>query len=123
MNWWKQYHETVGKIDRLCAKPYDFEKKFEAEPWDKGGMLIVKNREYVPASFDGDEHMLDEFVSCVMDVTREFDGDVIVRTTKHFRRKGEIGVFVYFEHGAAGRYPTFADIEEVEEYLEERGLL
>ena len=123
MSWWKKYHEFVDKIERLCAEPNGFEKKFEAEPWDRGGMLVVKGKEYIPASFDGDEHRLDEFVSCVVDVTQDFGRDIIVRTTKAFRKRGEVGVFVYFEGGIAGEYPEFVDLEEVEEYLEERGLI
>jgi len=124
---WKEYEEFVKKIDRICAKPYGFELKFKAKPWDTGALLVRKSRgreiEYVPATFEGSESKVDEFVACVQRVAGEMERDVVVRTTGHFRPKGVKGVFVYLEKGRAGRYPEVYDIEEAEEYLEKKGLL
>lgn len=126
MSKWKKFREFVDKVDKLCAKPLGFEKKFVAEPWDTGGGRIKKGWIYFPASFFGKVENVKEFESCILSIASEYEEDVMVRPTTTFMPKGEVRVFVYFpvERDYISSHAIEAtDLEEAEELLEEKGLL
>jgi len=126
MSKWKEFREFIDKVEKLCAKPLGFEKKHVAELWDIGGAIIKKGMIYAPASFFGKVKNVEEFESCILSIASEYEEDIMVRPTTTFMPKGEVRVFIYFpteRDYITSQAIEATDIDEVEEFLEEKGIL